>query len=431
MNNLESLPKDKTLQIENNVTSLDKNIDKNPVETKIKDFSVVKSVSSEEFRDHYKNFINKKDISLKKINEIRNDIGLLETTEPSSEIISAENKLKEMALKSDIEYSNYEIKEENLEQKEEQKEEQTKSEKNEDKKFKEISEGVLRKLSEVIIKKKELESRVSVLKTSPEFKQLEESRLNLDNNRKILEELKNTDTSANISFGGGNMNFSGNISIGNISSEINIQNKANQENQEVDLEKEAEDLLKKTELEVLKLKKEEIENGVEGIAIKQKEVNIETRQVGIETSIWSSGGMNQKIFNETLKKVMSQEGRGEEAEEEIKNKDLFLELKNINTELRLNKEENSVYYEGIDNMQNEIDGKESEVKDIKIPNESKVLEILGNYNKTETDIKKDTEEASETKETTENIESQLGKENLESIENLENKDSELPLKKSV
>ena len=268
------------------------------------------------------------------------------------------------------------------ENKEVEKEEPTKEQKENEKE--KISEGVLAKLSETIKIKNELAARVGVLKESPLLKEFERASQVLDEKRKRLEGLKKPNNSSQGN-GSGSINMSGNISSSiKFEGSMTAGAQSNEKIKEINLESEALVLIIKTENDILKLQKEEIEFGAEGISVKNGELDVESRKVDAELDIWN-GGMDQKTFDETIQKLSSPEG----ASADIKDKEKFLKFKNVDNEAQVYREKNIGFYKTIEDMQSEIDKRDAE--NLECPNEGKILEILGAYDKGKENIDKDNE----------------------------------------
>lgn len=249
----------------------------------------------------------------------------------------------------------------------------------------EIPEGTLTQLSESLKRKNDLQERVSVLRESPELQAFQEASRVFGEKKKKLEELKNLDNSNNINIGS--------VSIGGGNTvNVNIEGGATAESseakKEMDLAKEAENLLVKMKIDILKLEKEEMEYGPEGLKIKTGELDVETKKIDAETEIWSSGGMDQKKFAENIQKVNDPE----KEKEDFKNKELFLKFKEADAEVQSYRSQNLGYYQGVDAKQEEIDSIESSAGNLDCPNQNKILEILRNQNKEEVSSGKENNE---------------------------------------
>lgn len=253
-----------------------------------------------------------------------------------------------------------------------------------------IPNELLERLSDSIEVKNNLKSHVDSLKQSPDFKQFEKSQARLEEKRKRLEELKkptNTNTDSNSSStmnisttsnSSGSVSLNGNISMNfenNIVENTIVGGQDKIVEEEIDLEQEAENLLAKTELEILNLQKEEIEYSPEGLIIKNQETEIELRKIDIEIDIWSTGSMDQKKFDETMSKM----NNTEEIPSDFENKELFTKFKDINNELEIykNSDENKDFYQFLEYKQSEIDGRGN--IEVDFVNEGKVLKILSIY----------------------------------------------------
>ncbi|MCF7833736.1 MAG: hypothetical protein K9L98_00415 [Candidatus Pacebacteria bacterium] len=252
--------------------------------------------------------------------------------------------------------------------------------KNPEEKEDEISKEVIERLSAVMQAKKALEARVAGLKDSPAFKAFEAKNKDLDEKRKKLEGLKNTINNGGGGSGGGVTSLEGSISfsgaVDSTSGQEDLQNgEASPEKSAVDLEQEVENLIKRTELEVLKLEKEEMEFGEDGLQIKAKEMDLEEKAIETETEIWSAGGMNQETFNKTLQNI----NNSEFDQSTIKNRDTFVRFMLAENEMESFKQENNDYYQSLEVKQTEIESKESELEGVEYPNENKIIGILAEH----------------------------------------------------
>jgi len=241
----------------------------------------------------------------------------------------------------------------------------------------EIPEATLAQLSESLKIKNELQERVGVLKTSPEFQAFQKASQELGDKQKKLDELKNSDKSTNINIG--SVSIGGGNSV-NINIEGSESSKSETvEESEIDLAEEAKNLLTKVQIDILKLQKEEMEYSTEGLNIKTGEIKLETTKIDAETEIWSSGGMDQRKFAENMQKVNDPE-RGRE---DFDNKELFLKFKTAYTEVENYKSQNQNYHQRIDDKQREIDEMENTAGNLECPNENRILELLDKSDKAE------------------------------------------------
>ena len=234
-----------------------------------------------------------------------------------------------------------------------------------------ISEGTLAQLSESLQKKTELEQKVGLLKQSPQIEELRLKSEALGNDRKKLESLKNTDNSSKSGRAGGGGSFNVDGSQKTEGAAID-SDKASQEGREIDFEQLAKNFIEQIKLKILKLEKEELEYSPEGLSTKMGEVDAESKKVKIETRIWESGGMSQETFSENMKKAEQPEG------EDFKNKELFLQFKEADNEVKNYKNENQGFYKTLEAKQSEIDGKESSLgADLNPLYEGAILKMLG------------------------------------------------------
>lgn len=326
-----------------------------------------------------------------KLNDIREQLGLPPSEEEPPSVVFGNEKIEEL---QDTKESLEEEKENLLKEQnkpEEEKEKKTEAA-NEDKvnnpeqKEYEISDAVLEKLSELIQIKNNLELKVASLRNSPLVKDIEARSKDLDEKRKNLEKLKNPTTSQSegLNIGGsvslnGSLSFKGEAGIANekLEETVSSQSESQEEKKPIDLEAEAENLIKRTEFEILKLEKEEMEFSSEGLLIKAGALDAESQEVKAETAIWSKGGMNNEIFNETLQQINNPEIN----QESIKDKDLFLNFINAKNEAQVNTQQNVEFNKKIEDKQKEIESNEASIKGLDCPNEGKILEILDSHNK--------------------------------------------------
>ena len=239
----------------------------------------------------------------------------------------------------------------------------------------EVSEGLLSKIAESIQIKNELALKVGELRSSPEVELLNQKSLILEEKNKKLEGLKKPDNSKNSLNIGGSISINGTSNI-NIEGNINLGSEATTEKEEINLEQEAENLLARTNLEILRLEKEELEYQPESLEIKSEEIDLETTKVGAEIEIWA-GGMDEKTFSERLQLINNKETE----DQDFANKDLFIKFKEAETAIDLYKEQNVEFYQKLDAKQKEIEAIEKSAGGLECPNEKKILGMINGEDK--------------------------------------------------
>ena len=351
-----------------------------------------------------------------KLAEIYKELGITQSEEEPPSVVFGNDKIKELQdEKIDLEKEKNDLlnKQDNSKEKKETETEKETEATNEDnitnleQKEYEISDAVLEKLSELIQIKNNLQLKVESLKNSPLLKEIEERGKNLDEKRKNLEKLKNptSSNSEGSSIGGsvslnGSISFNGEVGVVNekLEDTITSQSESKEEKKPIDLESEAENLIKRTEFEILKLEKEEMEFSSEGLLIKAGALDIESREVEAETAIWSKGGMDQKIFDETLQKINNPDIE----QESIKDKDLFLNYIKVKNEAQVYTQQNVEFNKKMEDKQKEIDSKEASINGLDFSNEGKILEILNNKEQKEINRNKESEKKEEIVENNDN-----------------------------
>lgn len=327
----------------------------------------------------------------------------------------------------------------------------------EDKKGKEkedddsISEATLSKLAESLQQKEALAEQVKSLKESPLVKQNEIKSKELEEKRKVLEIYKKPSGSSGQGGGGGfgggggdyvylNNSF---VSVDNSTNYNNLnnekegsknketdsekENEANENEEETDnkekdtdqkeetdkdkekinLEVESQKILKKLELEMLKLKKDVFMYSPEALTLQANDLDNQMKLTDTEINIWSSGGMTEDKFSINIDKVK----KGEDFE----NKNLFIQFLEIGKEGENFKNQNESYYSTLESMQKEIDAKEKSISDVFSSNESQILGILKSK---EDEIKADENDKKEDVNETETVNEEKESENKE--ENINN-----------
>ena len=198
------------------------------------------------------------------------------------------------------------------------------------------------------------------------FEMLQQFNLILSEKRQKLESLKKPPNTT----GGGS--FSGSMS-GSISVEGNVSVGGEKEAEkiEISLEKQAENILTRTKIEILRLEKEELEYSPESLKIKSVEAALSLEQVQIEIDIWS-GGMDEKTFSENMQRI----NNPETADQDFPNKELFKKFILASTNVESHREQNIGFYQKVDAKEKEIEALEKSAGDLECANEGEIMGMI-------------------------------------------------------